>query len=368
MRRTALTAVCAIALGITVVAVPPVPAETVASGSVAVHPQLSVSPSAGKVRVRTLRPADLPRGQDARIAWLQQGVIHTPEGKSIKVRIPHAKQRQSLLGISGEEYVVASWRKDVLRAHRVQRGSAPTRIPRLRFRYSQHDRYYGLRLSRDGAQISRVWQDRAATALGVHDARTGKRVPKVPRFVDDLPLDFDAGHLVIRRSDQDVTSRVQDWEPTVGARDLSTWATGAFLRHDVLFRGAPRTGPTSISAPGPAPWRADFVPLDISPDGTLVLGTRGDVNWRAMKTLQLRRMSDGAVLQKFAYGQHLSTKELNQARGREQSARFETSKSFVFELTRPRGSVLVRCNLSGKCRRASGWGGRISFAHEQFFW
>lgn len=83
--------------------------------------------------------------------------------------------------------------------------------------------------------------------------------------------------------------------------------------------------------------------------------------------LQLRSMADGTLLQAFTYGSKEGRWLIT--RTYEQSARFETDDHFVFQVDAGRRKVLVRCSTAaGRCKRASAYGGNVSFAHERFMW
>ena len=114
---------------------------------------------------RTIDPRKLDRGPDAAVDHLQDGVIHAADGTTVRVGIPHGRQRIALLGAVGTAWAVATWRADpssgpgVATVDLVRRGAPPVRVPRSRTAYYA-DSYVGFRLSRDGAQLMTTTYDR----------------------------------------------------------------------------------------------------------------------------------------------------------------------------------------------------------------
>ncbi|QCX27957.1 hypothetical protein [Nocardioides jishulii] len=315
--------------------------------------------------VRTVNPAKLRRGPDAAIPYLQDGWIHSG-GKRVRVRVPHERGRQVLLGRSGSAWVVASWRNARLRVHRIRSGQAPTRVPGLASRG-------GALLSRGGAQIVLTYFDRGGGNVFVHRMSDGKKVDSNFTGLNWQPFDAADGHVLLHRDDEEPPWEpfAADWVPGGGDRRLGTGMNAGFLRQDVVFVEAARAsrahGPTSISSPGTPAWTADFTALAVSPDGQLVIGT-GPRLVRKRAVLQVRRMSDGVVLQQFSYGRVFPPGEGWGPSAADQTVRFETDTRFVFQFSAGGRSRLVRCATSGRCARASDTGGGITTSFERFMW
>ena len=79
-------------------------------------------------------------------------------------------------------------------------------------------------------------------------------------------------------------------------------------------------------------------------------------------------MADGRLLHSIATGQRITEENWEVGKEHEQTVRWESDRSFVFQLEAPSGSVLVRCRLGGACERASDYGGNISAPYEQYMW
>ncbi|GGD29921.1 hypothetical protein GCM10007231_31770 [Nocardioides daphniae] len=331
----------------------------------------AVEAAAAPPPVRTIDPARLRRGPDATFAHLQDGWIHAG-GRRIRVKVRADKGRQVLLGRSDGAWIVASWTKKrrggaTVRVHRIRAGRAPVPMPWAGLRGSG----VGIRLSRDGQQVLLTVGSRGGLDLWVLRTRDGAEIATdtTGPSLCTQPYDAAGGRVLLHRQpagEPDVTYAA-DWAPATGTdRRLGPGLNAGFLRQDVVFVGpAPGTpgpyayGPTSISAPGTPAWSARFTALAVSPDKKLVIGT-GPRRVKRRAVLQVRRMSDGKILQQLAYG----------APGQvaDQTARFETSSRFVFELTTRGRSRLVRCTTAGKCARASDAGGPLSASHELVQW
>ena len=84
--------------------------------------------------------------------------------------------------------------------------------------------------------------------------------------------------------------------------------------------------------------------------------------------LDVRRMSDGALLDSIDDGARITRETWSITSQHEQTAAWETNHRFVFQVQAPGGAVLVRCTLGRRCQRASDVGGNITFAHESYMW
>lgn len=319
------------------------------------------SAEAGGPAIRRLDVASLPRGKRTRLEHLRAGYVHRPDGTRVRVRPGANAGEQALLGRSGSTWVVAGRRGDLLRIHTVTAKGAATLAPRSRSRYGADEKYVGDRLSRDGGTRLRSTVTRDGVLTVARDLETGQRLGAARASV----LDVADGVVVGNRGSEMVV-----WRLGGAPEPVAKQAQWASIGRDIAFVKVSHNnyGPTSISAPGEPAWSARFAPLDVSPDGSLVLGTRFLPGRPERPVLQLRRMSDGELLAAYRYGPGVAADDWSVASSHEQSARFETDKAFVFQMNTRRGAVLVRCRTNDNCRRASGWGGDFSFTGETYLW
>ena len=321
-----------------------------------------------KPGVRTIDPGALRRGPDAAVDHLQDGVIRTASGRRITVGVPYTRGHQALLGRRGNGWLVASKSGDTARVHLVRKGRRPVEVPKTRLTYYS-DAFTGWRLSQDGRWLLTTGYDRGGSATSIRDLVSGKRVASTYSGAFFQPLDAADGHVVTYAEDDQGELSAVDWAPPAEPRRVADDVDWADLRRNLVFvRSGNGYGPTDLDAPGTPPWSARFQPLDVSPDGSLAIGLRVHRSFDDPAVLELRRMADGELLQSFAYGPKITMDNWSITAEHEQTARFETDRRFVFQLTTRRGAVLVRCRLSGRCQRASDWGGDISTPHERFMW
>ena len=92
MRRT-----CLVLTGLIALALP----ATSYAGAAPEPASSTAIPARARVPVRTLEPMALRRGPDAAIDHLQDGVIRTASGRTVRVRVPHGLDQLALLGRSG---------------------------------------------------------------------------------------------------------------------------------------------------------------------------------------------------------------------------------------------------------------------------
>lgn len=317
-------------------------------------------------------PRTVPRGPDAAVPYLQSGVIHD-RGRTLKVTVAASAGRRALLGRHGNGWLVASGRAGRSSAqvsvHQVRRGRAPRLVPRGRVTYPLSE-FRGVLLNRGSTRL--VWSsiDRGGSQNWVRRLSTGARVGHTATngpFI--VPTDATATRILTHREDE-VTGQVNTviWRPGVGTTVVGPASSGGFLQRDVFFvrTGENTYGPTALSAPAAPAWSATFAPLDLSPDGTRVLGTTGTL-FAHRQVLQVRRMSDGAVLNSWTFGRR--DPEWSAVSSGEETARFESNGKVVFEVRRGTKAALLRCRVVGtSCTRASRWGGSVSFARERFMW
>lgn len=326
----------------------------------------AAAPEAAQVPVRTLVPARLERGPTTRVPHLQDGLLFSNEKKTPTDLPPDRKQQ--LLGRSGNDWLVANGTRGRLRVHEVNRKEPPRRL-----RNSQWEGTgLTVRLARGGALLVLGASRRENTDFRVLRGLDGAVVGTWGEGydADPRPLDVADGRVVLDAvpGPSDASSAVE-WFPGAGPRDLGVAANAADVRRDLLFvEGASpgRHGPTSYAAPGSPAWSAPFVALDVSPNGRKVIGT-GSRLVRGRAVLQVRRMSDGTLLQQFSYGARVDPALWDPEAG-PQTARFEANRRIVFEIADRGRATLVRCTAGGRCTRASRTGGPVSVPYERVRW
>ncbi|MBC2934204.1 hypothetical protein [Nocardioides sp. zg-1228] len=342
-----------------------------AVASAASAPPQVVTARADDPPTRTITPMRLPRGSDARLDHMQDGVIHTAGGDTLSIRTPANGEQRMLLGESRMGWLVAVRKGYLGRVVAIRKGKAPQEVRHTRTTtYGQGDAAIGWLLSRDGEMLVSTTYDRGggtSSVLTLAGDYLGGRYSS-SYFT---PFDADAGHIATWGEDKHYRLRVMDWVPRTSRTEIARNATWVSLRDDLMFvRTTGRLyGPSPISAPVEPAWAAPFSPLAISPDGETAVGLRiSGSGFNSPAVLDVRRMSDGALLDSIAFGRRITEDSWSITSEHEQTAAWEGNRRFVFQLPARGGAVLVRCDLAQSCQRASDVGGNISFPHESFMW
>lgn len=328
---------------------------------------LTQAPAGAAPPVEHPDPGRLVRGVDARVPYLQDGVVRA-NGRQLRVRVPYADGKQTLLGRSRKGWLVASGTDGVVRVHRVRRGRAPRLVPRGRHEYPLNESR-GVRLAVGGERLVWTGFNRGGSETWVRRVGDGRRVGgKKYSLAFGKPLDAVGQRVLTIQDDPDLVAQTVVWRPGVATRVLGGGSAGGSLADDVLFvpTGDDVFGPTSIRSPGAPAWSARFAMIDLSPSGDRVLGIRAG-RVRGRNVLQVRRMSDGVVLRQWTYGSWRGDSWSLLDR-REETARFETDSKVVFEVRKDGRSALVRCRVHDGCTRASQLGGAVSFPRDPFIW
>ena len=337
----------------------------------AAPPTRVTATEAGAPPTRTIEPGRLARGPDARVDFMQDGVIHTARGRTLSLRTPVDRDERQLLGRSGRGWLVAVRKGVVNRVVAVRRGRAPVELPKSRhMTYVEGDAGIGWLLSRDGRMLLDTTFDRGGTRTFAR-ALDGRLLDRNFLGAYVTPFDADEGHVAIYGENEFYRTRVFDWVPGTSRTLVAKNAIFVSIRDDLIFVRASgrRHGPTTLSAPGRPAWAEPFSPLAISPNGRTALGLRiSRSGFNGPAVLDVRRMNDGRLLDSIAFGETVPRDNGSVSAAHEQTARWETNRRFVFQLTTPRGAVLVRCRLGGRCNRASDYGGNISTPYEDFMW
>ncbi len=334
----------------------------------------AASPSRDVVRAepstRTIVPAKLPRGPDAAVPYMQDGVIHA-DGTTLPIRTPANGEQRQLLGESRKGWLVAVRKGYLSRVVAVRAGRAPAEIRHTRITsYGQGDTSVGWLASRDGEMLISTTFDRGGSTRSVQDL-AGKGLGSSYTGGYFTPFDADAGHIATYAENKFYRLRVVDWVPRTSKTQVAVSATYVSLREDLMFvrtRGR-FYGPSTISAPSTPVWSQPFSPLAVSPDRTTAVGLRiSRSGFNSPAILDVRRMSDGALLDSIAFGKRITMDNWSITSAHEQTAAWEDDDTYVFQLGSPAGAVLVRCTLGAACERASGYGGNITVPHESFMW
>lgn len=328
-----------------------------------------LEPSVRAAQPRTVVPARLPRGRDAAIDFMQDGVIHTAGGRTFPIRTPVDGEQRQLLGRSSKGWLVAVRRGDVSRVVAVRPGRGAVEVRRTRIAYSGAEVSLGWLLARDGEMLVLTAYDRGGST---RSARTldGRSLESDDSSAFFTPMDADAGHVATYAEDESSELHVVDWVPGESRTPVAESAVHVSLRDDLVFTGTGRRfGPTSISAPGTPPWSAPIRPLAVSPDGETVAGLRiPESGFDDPAILDVRRMDDGTLLDSIVIGPRITMDNWSVSTDHEQTVRWESNRLLVLQLRSPLGDVLVRCRPGGTCRRASDYGGNISTPHETYLW
>lgn len=337
--------------------------------------------SAGPSREATVRAVDpptrtivatrLPRGRDAAIDFMQDGVVHTAAGRTMAIRTPVNGEQRQLLGESSKGWLVAVRKGYLSRVIAVRPGRPPAEIKHSRVTsYGQGDSAIGWLLARDGEMLVSSVFDRGGSTRDAMSLE-GKVLGSEYTGAFLTPMDADAGHVVTYAENKFFRLRLIDWVPRMSKTQIATNASYVSLREDLMFvRTTGRLyGPTSISAPATPVWSEAFSPLAVSPDGQTVAGLRiARSGFNSPAILDVRRMDDGALLDSISFGERITMDNWSITSAHEQTVRWESDDKLVFQLASPRGAVLVRCRLGGDCRRASDFGGNISTPYESYMW
>ncbi len=307
-----------------------------------------------------VRPGQLPRGSDARVAWLRDDDVHTAAGGTVD--LPWSQkgarsQRLRLLGHTDRGWflrsddggnTVAAWLARQGERHLVTAGSV-SEGEVIRYQLAgDRSRFLVHRFDGDRNSALAV-EDLDATLLDSQDLDGTAEV-----------LSFSGAEAVV---DLENTRR---WDVDAGtAQGLGVDAAGADLDHDLLFVTDPATeesGPTSLETPGEPAWTAKMANVVVSPGGGRVLSR----DERTGEQLTVRDVSTGDVLADF------SVHYLFNDTPAFETPVWESNHSFVF-LASVGGlgdkEVLVRCRLSGVCVRVSPITARdtLSLAQPRFF-
>lgn len=273
----------------------------------------------------------LPRGPRPAVAYLEGRRLHLPSGAVRTLPFPRSHAPQlSLLGPSPRGWVVLDTTGPSARLYRV-RGSSATRFWTLSHRSS-----HSWRLGVNGRRVIQLYVDRSAVSSAVTfdlDGRN-KRSMRFRGYASVLAF----------TGDRAVVSANRTWDWVLGSprSEVSGGSSpAADIRKDLLFVRAPGLtyGPTSLSAPATPAWSAEFLPRQVSTVGSYVVGYSSDA-----RRIEVRDMVNGAVVRSIRT-QHPWGSPLF----------WESDAMLMIAVKTPRGRALVRCAVTGACKRATPW-------------
>lgn len=293
----------------------------------------------------TVVATSLPKGPRPAVAYLEGRRLHLPTGAVQTLPFPasHAKEL-SLLGPSPRGWVVVDTTGLTAKLYRVKNGTA------TKFWSVADHAAYSWRLGVNGRRVIQLYVDRAAySAVVVFDLDGQNR--KTTRFNG-------YGSVLAFTGDRVVLSGNKTWDWLIGSPKtaITTHSSpAADIRKNILFVPAPGEtfGPTTLGLPDAAEWSAQFLPRQVSTDGSYVVGYSFDA-----RRIQVRDMVNGAVVRSIRtqhpYGGALF---------------WESDSKLMILVKTSLGRALVRCNVTGPCKRATPWvtGGRqitVSFQQD----
>ena len=292
----------------------------------------------------TVVATSLAKGPRPMVAYLEGRRLHLPSGavQTLPFTKSHARGL-SLLGPSPRGWVVIDTTGLTAKLFRVRGGTA------TRFWSVGDHSSYSWRLGVNGKRVIQLYVDRAAYSVAsVFDLDGRNR--KTMRFNG-------YGSVLAFTGDRAVVSANKTWDWVIGSpksavSDDSSQA--ADIRKNLLFVKAPGDayGPTSLGLPGAADWGAEFLPRQVSTDGSYVVGYSYDT-----KRIQVRDMVNGALVRSIRT-QHPWGSPIF----------WESDTKLMFVVKTSLGRALVRCAVTGPCKRATAWvprGRRITVSFQQ---
>ena len=293
----------------------------------------------------TVVATSLPKGPRPAVAYLEGRRLHLPTGAVQTLPFPasHAKEL-SLLGPSPRGWVVVDTTGLTAKIFRVRNGTA------TKFWEVGDHSAYSWRLGVNGRRVIQLYVDRSAISYAVVFDLDGQR-RAATRFNG-------YGSVLAFTGDRVVLSGNKTWDWVIGSAKtaITTHSSpAADIRKNILFVPAPgdEYGPTTLGLPDAAEWSAQFLPRQVSTDGSYVVGYSYDA-----RRIQVRDMVNGVVVR--------SIRTQHPYRG---PLFWESDSKLMILVKTPLGRALVRCNVTGPCKRATPWvtGGRqitVSFQQD----
>ena len=292
-------------------------------------------------------PATMKRGPDARIDYLQDGIIHPANGDAIRVPIPHGSDQLALLGRGGGDWLVA-WGTDwnvregqQFGVSRVRAGRKPVPVPRQGASTYEGGEAYGWRLDRNGRMLVRTFWERDWAETTVWKVSDGSRLGRDSdsSFTWPTPLDVADGHVaLLTLGTADAGLQVADWAVPHTYTSIAKRAALVDLRRGLAFAKVSKGlyGPLTIASGEDAPaWSAPMEPLAVSPSGRSVLGLRTNAA-RERGVIEVRNIQDGQLLDAIAVGDQFEVHGGGIGADHERTVQWETDASFVMQTCRTR--------------------------------
>lgn len=290
----------------------------------------SAGAAADDVPTRHLAPAELDRGGNARIPYL--------DGKTIvdgSRRIPVRAQSVELYGRSGTAYIVRTESKSevrtLVRVGRDGRWKVLDRSPRS-----------DVALSVDGRRVAMAdASDPESSVAEVIDARTGARVGS--RFFRSAISILDFGKRVLLTDNMGGNGRTFWWD--VDRNTVTIVKRASALHADIPANrlvyetdGDWCSALSKLTAPSVVLWRScREMAVAVSPDGERFATLPADLNERPDRVIL--RAADGRTLVRYRANFF-------------SEVRFDTERSLLLEVWGRRWAAEVRC-VRLSCRRAS---------------
>lgn len=276
--------------------------------------------------------ATLPSGPRPAVAYLEGRTLHLPSGATQVLPFPasHAGSL-SLLGPSPQGWVVLDRSGTTARLFKVRNGT------RTRFWSTGNLSAYSWRLGVSGTRVLQLYTDRSAVSSAVVFDLGGRRVGSMSFGGYATLLAFTGERAVV------AGTRTWDWRVGSPKSAIAVDAAAAAdIRKDLLFladEAATGFGPTTLALPDVPEWVAPFQPRAVSPAGSYVVGLSPDG-----RSVEIRDMVDGVLVRSLRI-QHRSGFPLL----------WESDSAVVMGVRTTKGRALVRCRVSGPCKRATPW-------------
>lgn len=274
----------------------------------------------------------LPKGKRPQVAFLEGRTLHLPNGSAQTLPFPKSHAGNlDLLGPSPRGWIVLDQSAGVAKIYRVKNGNA------TKFWSTSNLSAYSWRLGFKGNRVMQIYTDRSSISFATTIDLSGKH-GKTMQFNGYATLLAFTG-------DRAVVSGSKTWDWLIGSPKsaISTdAAVAADIRKNLVFlpdAGSTGYGPTTLGLPDEPEWAENFRARSVSPDGSYVVGLSYNE-----KQVEIRDMVDGYLVRSFAI-KHRSGLPLL----------WETDSAVVMGVKTMKGYALVRCPVSGACKRATAW-------------
>ncbi|WP_341925326.1 hypothetical protein [Nocardioides psychrotolerans] len=298
--------------------------------SLAVGLTLVAASTATAAARESVDAGSLPTGPRPAVAYLEGRTLHLPSGSNQVLPFPasHAGSL-SLLGPSPQGWVVLDRFGGSARLFKVKNGAKTS------FWRTGDLSAYSWRLGVNGKRVFQLYTDRSAVSSAVVFDLAGRRVASTsfPGYATLLAF----------TGDRAVVVGTKTWDWLIGSPKSAISvdrAPAADIRKNILFlpdEAGTGVGPTTLGLPDAPEWVASFQPRAVSPDGSYVVGLSPNG-----KSVQVRDMVGGFLVRSLTI-QHRSGFPLL----------WESDTAVVLGVKTAQGRALVRCKVTGPCKRAT---------------